>query len=99
MQVISFVLKLLYITCPFREAPGKEDFDLWHTTDATSGLDGSNCAIYVISCSNVAGGIPLGIVVTSSETTVTLSVALSKLQSVMPKWVFYNNGKQGPDSF
>ena len=53
--------------------------------------------MYVISCSNVAGGIPLGIVVTSSETTVTLSVALSKLQSVMPEWAFYNNGKQGPD--
>ena len=55
--------------------------------------------MYVISCSNVAGGIPLGIVVTSSETTVTLSVALSKLQSVMPEWAFYNNSKQGPDIF
>ena len=51
--------------------------------DVTSGLDGSNCAMYVISCSNVAGGIPLGIVVTSSET----------------EWAFYNNGKQGPDIF
>ena len=67
--------------------------------DATSGLDGCNCAMYVISCSNVAGGIPLGIVVTSSETIVTLSVALQKLQAVMPDWAFYNKGQRGPDTF
>lgn len=67
--------------------------------DATSGLDGTNSAMYVLSCSNVAGGIPLGVVVTSSETSVTLSRALQELQAVMPDWAFYNNGERGPDLF
>ena len=41
----------------------------------------------------------LGIVVTSSETIVTLSVAIQKLQAVMPDWAFYNKGQRGPDTF
>ena len=59
------------------------------------------CHIYVISCSNVAGGTPLGIVVTSSETihAVTLSVALQKLQAIMPDWAFYNKDQRGPDIY
>lgn len=64
--------------------------------DSTASLDRFNCPTFIISTSSSAGGIPLGIVITSGESEAVLTEAFSLLKKVLPEKAFYSRGYQGP---
>lgn len=64
--------------------------------DATSSLDQCNCPTFIISTCSSAGGIPLGVAITSGEDEETISEALSILKTVLPEKAFYGQGLHGP---
>lgn len=56
--------------------------------DSTSSLDRFSSPVFIMSTASSAGGIPLGVVVTSGESTVTLQQAFQQLQKIMQKMLF-----------
>ncbi len=65
--------------------------------DATSSLDRLNSSLFIISTSSAAGGLPLGVMITSDEQEDTVRQGLQLLQNVVPVGAFYGRGgEQGP---
>ena len=65
--------------------------------DCTSSLDRFNTSLFILSTCHPAGGIPLGILMTSDEKEETIQAALQMLEDVLPQNAFYGNGVQkGP---
>ena len=67
--------------------------------DSTASLDRYNCPTFIMSTSSSAGGIPLGVVITSGEAETTLTEAFSYLKTVMPQKSFYGKSGKGPSMF
>ena len=66
--------------------------------DSTASLDRFSSPMFIVSTASSAGGIPLGVVITSSESTHTLRQAFHQLQQIMPARSYYGNGcKKGPE--
>ena len=65
--------------------------------DSTSSLDRYNCPLFTISTSCSAGGIPLAVVITSSETEATITEALTVMKTVIPSNAFYGRKELGPE--
>ena len=63
--------------------------------DSTSCLEKYNCSLFIISTSSSAGGLPLGVTITSDEKQLTIKAAFQQLLQVVPKASFYGN-KDGP---
>ena len=68
-------------------------------TDASSNMDEHNLKVFIICTHSVVGALPLGIIVTSDETTNTLVRAFEMYQSCLPPYAFYGKGAQGPVVF
>ena len=64
---------------------------------ATSSLDRYNCQTFMISTCTPAGGLPLGVVITSGEDEATITEAMNFLKSVLPKNAFHGRGSKGPE--
>ena len=64
--------------------------------DSTSCLEKYNCSLFIISTSSSAGGLPLGVAITSDEKQTTVKAALQSLLKVLPESAFYGN-KHGPN--
>ena len=65
--------------------------------DATSSLDRNNCSLFILSTAHPAGGLPLGVVVTSDESEKTITKGLQMLMEMVPSGAFYHKGKKkGP---
>lgn len=62
-------------------------------------MDEHNLKVFIICTHSVVGALPLGIIVTSDETTDTLAKAFSMYQSCLPSYAFYGNGNNGPAVF
>ena len=60
--------------------------------DASSSIEDFNNPLFVISTSSAAGGLPLGIVVTSAESADVIHKGMNSLKELFPKSVFYGNG-------
>ena len=67
--------------------------------DSTASLDRYNCPTFFMSTSCSAGGIPLGVVITSGESLPTLTQSFSFLRSIFPSNAFYGKGTNGPSIF
>ena len=67
--------------------------------DSTASLDRYNCPTFFMSTSSSAGGIPLGVVITSGECMPTLTESFSYLRSIFPTNAFYGRGIMGPTMF
>ena len=65
--------------------------------DSTSSLDRYNCPTFIMSTCSSAGGIPLGVVITSGESEDVITEATTFLKSVLPQDAFYGRGSAGPD--
>ena len=65
--------------------------------DSTASLDRHNCPTFIVSTCSSAGGIPLGVVITSGESEGVLTEAFSFLKKVLPDNAFYGKSQQGPD--
>ncbi len=58
--------------------------------DATFSLDRFNCSLFIISTSSAAGGLPLGVMmITSDEQEDTVRQGLQLLTEVVPDGAFY----------
>ena len=64
--------------------------------DSTASLDRCNCPTFVLSTASAAGGIPLGVVITSGESEATLTESFSYLKSILPANAFFGKGGKGP---
>ena len=64
--------------------------------DSSSSMDRYNLSMFMLSTSHCGGGLPLGVMIVSNETTPTLQGSLSQLQSIFPKGAFYNQPTTGP---
>ena len=65
--------------------------------DATSSLDRFNTSLFILSTSHAAGGLPLGVIMTSDEQEETIRQGLELLKEVLPKNSFYGRGvERGP---
>ena len=64
--------------------------------DSTSCLKKYNCSLFVFSTSSTAGGLPLGVAITSDEKECTVFNALKLLLEVLPGKAFYGR-KEGPE--
>lgn len=60
--------------------------------DASSSFEDFNNPLFVISTSSAAGGLPLGVIITSGESASTVHKGMTMLQDLLPTSAFYNNG-------
>ena len=68
--------------------------------DATSNLDRQDSKLIKFMTCSPAGGLPLGFVITRSESEDVLKAAFRKLKEVLPEDAFYKRGKErGPSLF
>ena len=66
-------------------------------TDATSNLDRQDSKLFRIMTCSPAGGLPLGIIITSSEDEETLKKWFELLKEVLPSYAFFRRGPEaGP---
>ena len=63
--------------------------------DSSSSFDDYNNPLFVISTSSSAGGLPLGVVVTSGESSSVINSAMNHLKYLFPKGSFYGKGSPG----
>ena len=56
-----------------------------------------NCPTFTIGTCTSAGGIPLGIVITSGESEEVITEAITFVKAVLPTNAFYGRGPQGPE--
>lgn len=64
--------------------------------DSSSSFEDYNNPIFVLSTSSAAGGLPLGVLITSGESAATIHSGLSILSGLFPKCSFYGQGS--PDN-
>ncbi|XDV26187.1 hypothetical protein PO909_029958 [Leuciscus waleckii] len=55
-----------------------------------------NSRIFLLLTHSAAGGLPLGVIVTTSESQNTIAAGLKLLQSILPGDAFYGRGVLGP---
>ena len=60
--------------------------------DSSSSFDDFNNPMFVLSTSSAAGGLPLGIVLTSGESANIVHEAMSTLSELFPKCAFFGKG-------
>jgi len=60
--------------------------------DSSGGMEEYNLRVFVMVTHSFVGALPLGIVVTSDETTDTLTRALEMFSSSLPDFAFYGKG-------
>ena len=63
--------------------------------DSSSSFDDYNNPMFVISASSSAGGLPLGVIVTSGESSSIINSAMNHLKCLFPKGSFYGKGNTG----
>lgn len=67
--------------------------------DSSGGMDRFQCRVFLLMVHTSVGGLPLGIVITSSESENILSIAFELFKSILPESAFYKKGMNGPDIF
>ena len=60
--------------------------------DSSSSFEDCNNPMFVISTSSAAGGLPLGIVITSGESANIVHRAMTVLTALFPEGTFYGQG-------
>lgn len=63
--------------------------------DASGTMDCLNCRMFLMLTPSVAGGLPLGILLTSSESQRVITAGLTLFKSILPPDAFYG---RGPDA-
>ncbi|XP_001199878.3 uncharacterized protein LOC763787 isoform X1 [Strongylocentrotus purpuratus] len=67
--------------------------------DASSNMDRDNCKVFMLLTHSCVGGLPLGVLITPSETQATITAALQLLQTILPAGCFGGRGAVGPQIF
>ena len=67
--------------------------------DSSGTMDRHNCRVFLLLTHSPVGGLPLGVIVTSSESENTIRYGLELLKTVFPDGAFYGRGHKGPMIF
>eukprot|EP00057_Strongylocentrotus_purpuratus_P017444 XP_011671918.1 PREDICTED: uncharacterized protein LOC105441952 [Strongylocentrotus purpuratus] len=67
--------------------------------DSSGGMDRYDCRIFLLLTHSVAGGLPVGCLITTSEAKETISSALQLYKEMLPSDAFYGRGQRGPAVF
>ena len=67
--------------------------------DSTGCLDMNSCRVFVLMTNCCAGGLPLGLLVTTSEAESVVAAGLQLLQTLLPDDAFFGRGSAGPFYF
>lgn len=66
--------------------------------DSTSTVDHDGSQVFILSTHSKCGGLPLGLIITSSERSKNISLGLQMLKSILNVDIFYKN-ENGPSTF
>ncbi|XP_071959838.1 uncharacterized protein [Antedon mediterranea] len=66
--------------------------------DSSGNMDRQNCRVFLLLTHSPAGALPLGVLITSSESESTLTSAFKLLHSILPESAFFN-ASNGPGIF
>ena len=67
--------------------------------DSSGTMDRHNCRVFLLLTHSPVGGLPLGVMITTSESESTIKYGLELLKSVYPEGAFFGRGQQGPIIF
>ena len=68
--------------------------------DASGNMDRDDCKVFLILTHSCVGGLPIGVLITSSETESTIRAALELYRSILPTGCFGGRGADaGPQVF
>ena len=67
--------------------------------DSNGSMDRQNYRLFLLLTHSVAGGLPLGVIITPSEDTATLTKALHLFNALLDASCFYGRGTSGPAIF
>eukprot|EP00057_Strongylocentrotus_purpuratus_P009221 XP_011663695.1 PREDICTED: uncharacterized protein LOC752725 isoform X2 [Strongylocentrotus purpuratus] len=67
--------------------------------DASTNLDRQDCKCYLLLTHSCVGGLPLGVLITTSETQSTISAALDLYKTILPAGCFGGRDAIGPQLF
>ena len=67
--------------------------------DSTGNLDRHGCRLFILLTHSVAGGLPLGILITTSESEESILEALQLLLEILPEGAFGGRSHRGPELF
>ncbi|XP_025088136.1 uncharacterized protein LOC112560469 [Pomacea canaliculata] len=67
--------------------------------DASRGMDRYDFRVFLLLTHSVAGGLPLGCLIVSSEATEVIADALSLYKELLPSDAFFGRGNRGPQVF
>ncbi|XP_076155836.1 uncharacterized protein LOC143139123 isoform X2 [Alosa pseudoharengus] len=64
--------------------------------DSSGNCDRTNSRIFLLLTHSAAGGLPLGVVITTSESQNTITAGLKLLKAILPQEAFFGRGDLGP---
>ena len=67
--------------------------------DSGGGMDLDNHRVFILLTHSGAGGVPLGVILTTNEKETTVSSGLQLLKSMLGEGVFFGRGESGPQVF
>ncbi|XP_025105409.1 uncharacterized protein LOC112570910 [Pomacea canaliculata] len=67
--------------------------------DASGGMDRYDCRVFLLLTHSVAGGLPLGCLIVSSEATEVITDALLLYKELLPSDAFFGRGNRGPQVY
>lgn len=67
--------------------------------DGSGGMDRHGCRIFLVVTRSSTGGLPLGVLITTSESKVILTEGFQLLKDMHPSYAFFGRGKCGPRVF
>ena len=67
--------------------------------DSSGGMDRYDCRVFLLLTHSVAGGLPVGCLITTSETKETITSALNLYKEILPSDAFCGRGQRGPAVF
>ena len=67
--------------------------------DASSNMDRHGCSVFLLLTHSCVGGLPLGVLITTSESEMVIEAALKLYCSILPQSCFGGRGIQGPVLF
>lgn len=67
--------------------------------DASSNMDRHGCSVFLIMTHSSVGGLPVGVLITTSEAESTITAALELYKSLLPADCFGGKGTHGPRVF
>jgi len=67
--------------------------------DSSGNMDRFNCRVFLLMVDTVVGGLPIGVLITTSESEAVITAALGEYKKILPEDAFGDNRQNGPSVF